>query len=81
VCLFITIPNWNSSYFSNVVGESEFQPVNVSVELALGSLINVDDMQSTITIDVFLDMIWVDPRIFMPDLFQYLNPKCFTQGK
>lgn len=69
------------SYFSNVVGASDFEAVNVSLQLSLGSLINVDDLQSTMTMDVFLNLFWVDPRIFMPQLFQHLNPNCLSEGR
>ena len=68
------------SYFPNIPGTSDFQPTNVSVQLALDSLIEVDDVASTITMDVYLRLYWTDPRIYMPDLFEYLNPMCTIEG-
>lgn len=50
------------------------------MQLALDNLNNVDDVEATVTIDLYYRIYWTDPRINLPDLFNYTNPECTTEG-
>ncbi len=67
------------SYF--VIGNAGTNPVNVTVQLALNNLINVDDLTNGITMDFYFRLTWTDPRITMPNNFwSYLPAPVFTDG-
>jgi hypothetical protein len=62
------------------LGTNTYYPTNVSVQLALNNLIEVDDITATIVLDLYLRIYWTDPRIYLPQIYQYLNPKCKLEG-
>lgn len=57
-----------------------FHPVNVSVQLVLNNLISIDDVTSEVRLDFWFRNFWDDPRWYMPDMWQYLNPECMYEG-
>eukprot|EP01038_Epipyxis_sp_PR26KG_P001336 gene1336-1866_t len=61
------------SYFPN--GTNDFSPVAVKFGMIINNLINVDDITSQLTMDFYYRLGWSDPRWFIPDLFNYLNPE------
>eukprot|EP01035_Chromulina_nebulosa_P030117 gene30117-39990_t len=69
-----------ASYFTSKPGGSTYVPTNISLQLALDNLINVDDVGASITLDLYFRLYWTDPRINLPDLFKYTNPECTTEG-
>ena len=74
------IENTFCSYFPDTPGSKVFSPTNVSAQLALSSLIDVDDVTYTLTIELYYRLSWIDPRIVVPEMFTYLNPDCTVDG-
>eukprot|EP01031_Cornospumella_fuschlensis_P026829 gene26829-32416_t len=69
-----------SFYFFNNVTK-EYNPTLVEVQLVLNSLIIVDDIQSTYTIDYFWRILWNDPRFVLPDdAWDLVNPEAAIEG-
>lgn len=79
---FMIWPSSNCSYFTTTPGGNVYAPTNVSVQLALDNLVNVDDEGSAFTLDAYLRINWTDFRFNLPDIFspQYLNPECSKEG-
>lgn len=64
----------------NMGGDIVFYPgyntgsmVNVSVYVSLNNLILIDEVTNTVTLDVYMYLSWIDPRLVMPALFNQLN--------
>ncbi len=66
------------SYYD--IDGSGYNPVNVSVQFAVNNLIQVDDLQSSITMDFYFRCTWVDPRIYIPEMWSYINPEAHIDG-
>lgn len=62
-------------------GANYYTPTNVSVQMALDNLLNIDDIGSSFTMDFYLRMYWVDPRIYLPAIFNETNPECTKEGQ
>jgi hypothetical protein len=57
-----------------------YHPVNISIQFVLNNLINVDDLQSQMTLDYYFRCSWQDPRIYLPQIWNYLNPEAAEDG-
>ena len=57
-----------------------FAPTNITVGLVLNNLILVDDLTTSFSMDFYLRLSWVDPRLNMPYLFDQLNPAATLEG-
>ena len=61
------------SYFPNPL-TGNYAPLNVSINIAINNLISVDDLTFEVSLDFWFRNYWQDPRIYLPDMWQYLNP-------
>jgi hypothetical protein len=66
------------SYFSSV-NQSAFKSVNISVQIAVNSLLSVDDLKGTVTLDFYWRILWVDPRLQI-DIWSYIHPTLTNEG-
>eukprot|EP01038_Epipyxis_sp_PR26KG_P016287 gene16287-22184_t len=66
------------SYFPNETNDNS--PVAVKFGMIINNLINVDDISSQLTMDFYYRLGWNDPRWFIPDLFNHLNPEALLEG-
>ncbi len=66
------------SYYD--IDGSGYKPVNVSVQFAINNLISVNDLESSITIDFYFRCTWNDPRIYIPEMWGYINPEASIDG-
>ena len=66
------------SYFSDKYGN--YRATNVSVQIALNNIIHVDDLTSQFTMDFFFRILWTDPRLVMPEVWNHLHPKSIQEG-
>ena len=57
-----------------------YAPLNVSVGIALNSMVQVEDVTTQVKISFWYRNFWTDPRWFMPDLWEHLNPLCSLEG-
>jgi hypothetical protein len=57
-----------------------YYPTNVSVQFAINNLINVDDLNSQITLDYYFRCTWNDPRLYLPEMWSYINPEAQIDG-
>ena len=74
------IPGSNSppSFFPSYNGS--YDPVEVYTGLMINNFIGVDDLKATISMDFYWRLKWVDPRLNMPDIWQYMNPEMELEG-
>ena len=74
------IPGSNSppSFFPSHNGT--YEPVQVFTGLLINNFIGVDDLAATISMDFYWRLKWVDPRLNLPDVWQYMNPEMALEG-
>mgnify|MGYP003385144059 CR=1 FL=1 len=75
----------NPSYYPYDVNVSAnfsgfYAPLNVSVGIALNSMVLVEDVSTQVKISFWYRNFWNDPRWYMPDMWQHLNPTCALEG-
>jgi hypothetical protein len=51
------------------------EPVIVSAQFLLNSLISVNEIEGTVTLDFFFKLQWIDPRWVIPNLWFYLDQR------
>jgi hypothetical protein len=51
------------------------QPVVVTTQLLLNSLISVNEIEGTVTLDLYFKLQWIDPRWVIPNLWLYLDKR------
>lgn len=56
------------------------QQMNISTEIELNNLVSIDELSSTVTLDLFFDITWYDFRTSMPNLWSQLDPAVWEYG-
>lgn len=67
------------SYF-RIKEDVPYYPINITIQVVVNNLISVDDITSSMTMDMYLRLSWTDSRWNMPGLFRHLNPECALDG-
>ncbi len=61
--------------------KSNYQATVVNVSMAVNSFIQVDDIATQVTLDIWLRQWWQDPRIKLPEeMWNSLNPAVYREG-
>jgi hypothetical protein len=63
----------NSAYLSPAAFNG-YGPVNVTAQLVLNNLVEINEVQKTFFLDIKFRLTWLDPRYSLPALFELLSP-------
>jgi hypothetical protein len=69
------------SYFQKRSDSNEYKPTLVNVSLAFNTIVNIDDVHASVTLDFWFRQFWYDPRWKLPDeVWQSINPAGYVEG-
>jgi hypothetical protein len=69
------------SYFQKRSDSNEYKPTLVNVSLAFNTIVNIDDVHASVTLDFWFRQFWYDPRWKLPDdVWQSINPAGHLEG-
>jgi hypothetical protein len=78
LCVYCSYYPYDANKTANYSGF--YAPLNVSVGIALNSMVLVEDVSTQVKISFWYRNFWNDPRWYMPDMWQHLNPTCALEG-